>query len=743
MNNFKIVSLRHKDIEGFLYFSYLWPSLFKKLLNMIQLFHRMISAALGISEKQIGHTLDLLEDGATIPFISRYRKEATGGLDEVQIEAIKTHYEKLNETAKLKETIINTISEQGKMTPELQKRIDETWDSTILEDIYLPYKPKRRTRAEVARQKGLEPLATLLMLQREPNPEKRAEAYVKGEVKDAEDALKGARDIIAEQVSEDEQARNTVRFAFSRQAVITAKVVKGKETEADKYRDYFEFSKPLKKCTSHQLLAIRRAEAEGLLKVSISPDDEECVERLERRFVRSNNACGEQVAEAVQDAYKRLLKSSIETEFAAQSKEQADEEAIRVFVQNLRQLLLASPLGQKRVMGIDPGFRTGCKVICLDAQGNLLHNENIYPHAPVHKTAEAVSKIQKMVEAYQIEAIAVGNGTASRETEDFLKHQTFRQDIQVFVVSEQGASIYSASKIARDEFPEYDVTVRGAVSIARRLMDPLAELVKIDPKSIGVGQYQHDVDQTKLKKSLDLTVESCVNLVGVNLNTASSHLLTYISGLGPQLAQNIVNYRAENGAFTSRKQLMKVPRMGAKAFEQCAGFLRIPQAENPLDNTAVHPESYCIVEQMAKDLGCSVAELIASKELRLKIKPEKYLTPTVGMPTLKDILQELEKPGRDPRGPIKIFEFDKNVRTINDLREGMELPGIVGNITNFGAFVDIGIKENGLIHLSQLADRFVSDPNEIVSIHQHVRVRVLSVDMDRKRIALKLVSDAS
>lgn len=708
---------------------------------MIQLFHRMISAALSISEKQIGHTLDLLADGATIPFISRYRKEVTGGLDEVQIEAIKTQYEKLNELAKRKETIVSTINEQGKMTPELQKRIDETWDSTILEDIYLPYKPKRRTRAEVAHQKGLEPLATLLMLQREPNPEKRAEAYVKGEVKDTEDALKGARDIIAEQVSEDGQARNTVRFAFSRQAVITAKVVKGKESEADKYRDYFEFSKPLRKCTSHQLLAIRRAEAEGLLKVSISPDDEECVERLERRFVRSNNACGEQVAEAVQDAYKRLLKSSIETEFAAQSKEQADEEAIRVFVQNLRQLLLASPLGQKRVMGIDPGFRTGCKVVCLDAQGNLLHNENIYPHAPVHKTAEAVSKIQKMIEAYRIEAIAVGNGTASRETEEFLKHQTFRQEIQVFVVSEQGASIYSASKIARDEFPEYDVTVRGAVSIARRLMDPLAELVKIDPKSIGVGQYQHDVDQTKLKKSLDLTVESCVNLVGVNLNTASSHLLTYISGLGPQLAQNIVNYRAENGAFTSRKQLMKVPRMGAKAFEQCAGFLRIPQAKNPLDNTAVHPESYCIVEQMAKDLGCSVAELITSKELRLKIQPEKYLTPTVGMPTLKDILQELEKPGRDPRGPIQIFEFDKNVRTINDLHEGMELPGIVGNITNFGAFVDIGIKENGLIHLSQLADRFVSDPNEIVSIHQHVRVRVLSVDMDRKRIALKLISE--
>lgn len=701
----------------------------------------MISATLGISEKQVAHTLALLEDGATIPFISRYRKEATGGLDEVQIENIKTQYEKLNETAKRKETIIATISEQGKMTPELQKRIDETWDPTLLEDIYLPYKPRRRTRAEVARQKGLEPLATLLLLQREPHPARRAEAYVKGDVKNAEEALKGARDIIAEQVNENEQARNTVRFAFARQAMVVAKVVKGKEAEADKYRDYFDFSKPLKKCTSHQLLAIRRAEAEGLLKVSITPDDDECTERLERRFVRGNNDCGKQVAEAVQDAYKRLLKPSIENEFAAQSKAAADEEAIRVFVQNLRQLLLASPLGQKRVMGIDPGFRTGCKVVCLDAQGNLLHNENIYPHPPVGKTAEAVAKLQKMVEAYRIEAIAVGNGTASRETEEFLKRQTFRTDIQVFVVSEQGASIYSASKIARDEFPEYDVTVRGAVSIARRLMDPLAELVKIDPKSIGVGQYQHDVDQAKLKKSLDQTVESCVNSVGVNLNTASSHLLTYISGLGPQLAQNIVNYRAENGAFTSRKQLLKVPRMGAKAFEQCAGFLRIPQAENPLDNSAVHPESYCIVEQMAKDLGCNVAELIANKELRLKIKPEKYVTSTVGMPTLKDILQELDKPGRDPRGPIKLFEFDSNVRTIDDLREGMELPGIVGNITNFGAFVDIGIKENGLIHLSQLADRFITDPNEVVSIHQQVRVRVLSVDTGRKRIALKLIAD--
>ena len=540
------------------------------------------------------------------------------------------------------------------------------------------------------------------------------------------------------EVSEDERARNAVRNLFARQAVISAKVVKGKDEEAAKYRDYFDFSSPLKRCTSHRLLAIRRAEAEGLLKVSITPDDDECLERLDRQFVRSNNECGRQVAEAVQDAYRRLLKPSIETEFASLSKEQADDEAIRVFAENLRQLLLAPPLGQKRVMGIDPGFRTGCKVVCLDAQGNLVHNENIYPHPPVDKKTEAASKLRKMIEAYKIEAIAIGNGTASRETEEFLKHQRFNRDIQIFIVSEQGASIYSASKIARDEFPDYDVTVRGAVSIGRRLMDPLAELVKIDPKSIGVGQYQHDVDQTKLKKSLDQTVENCVNLVGVNLNTASSHLLTYISGLGPQLAQNIVNYRTENGAFTSRKELMKVPRMGAKAFEQCAGFLRIPQAKNPLDNTAVHPESYCIVEQMAKDLDCSVAELIASRELRLKINPERYLSPTVGMPTLKDILQELDKPGRDPRGPIKIFEFDKNVRTINDLREGMELPGIVGNITNFGAFVDIGIKENGLVHLSQLADRFISDPNEVVSIHQHIRVKVLSIDMDRKRIQLTM-----
>ena len=705
----------------------------------MELFHKMISGLSGISEKQISSTLHLLGEGATIPFISRYRKEATGGLDEVQIEQIKEQHDKLCDIAKRKETILGTITEQGKLTAELEKRINDTWNPTELEDIYLPYKPKRKTRAEAARQKGLEPLATLLLLQRENNLSARAASFVKGEVKDVEDALKGARDIIAEQVNEDERARNAVRNQFSRQAEINAKVVKGKEEEAAKYRDYFDFSEPLKRCTSHRLLAIRRAEAEGLLKVSITPDDEACIERLERQFVRGNNECSEQVSEAAIDAYKRLLNPSLETEFAAQSKEKADDEAIRVFTENLRQLLLAAPLGQKRVLAIDPGFRTGCKVVCLDAQGNLLHNENIYPHPPVGKTGEAASKLRKMVEAYQIEAISIGNGTASRETEDFINQQTFDRQIPVFVVSEQGASIYSASKIARDEFPDYDVTVRGAVSIGRRLMDPLAELVKIDPKSIGVGQYQHDVDQTKLKKALDQTVENCVNLVGVNLNTASSHLLTYISGLGPQLAQNIVNYRAENGAFNSRKELMKVPRMGAKAFEQCAGFLRIPGAKNPLDNTAVHPESYHIVEQMAKDLKCTVNELIADKELRRKINISNYVTPVVGLPTLQDIMQELEKPGRDPRKTIKVFEFDKNVRTIADLREGMILPGIVGNITNFGAFVDIGIKENGLVHLSQLAERYISDPTEIVSIHQHVMVRVMNVDTDRKRIQLSMI----
>ena len=704
-------------------------------------FSQMIATALKLPVHRVENTLKLLQGGATIPFISRYRKEATGGLDEVQIGDIHTRYEKLCELAKRKETVLSTIEEQGKLTDTLRERISNCWDATELEDIYLPFKPKRKTRAEAARQKGLEPLAMLLLMQRENNLSARVRQFVKGDVKDEEDALKGARDIIAEQVNEDERARNLIRNQFNRQAMITSKVVKGKEKEeaALKYRDYFDFSEPLKKCTSHRLLAIRRGEAEGILKVSITPDDESaCTERLERQYVHGNGECSAQVAEAVNDAYKRLLKPAIETEFSALSKEKADEEAIRVFAENIRQLLLAPPLGQKRTMGIDPGYRTGCKVVCLDAQGTLLHNEAIYPHPPKSETALAGRKLVKLVEQYKIEAIAIGNGTASRETERFVTSQRYDREVQVFVVSEDGASIYSASKIARDEFPEYDVTVRGAVSIGRRLMDPLAELVKIDAKSIGVGQYQHDVDQSKLKASLDQTVESCVNLVGVNVNTASKHLLTYVSGLGPTLAQNIVDYRTENGAFHSRKELLKVPRMGAKAFEQCAGFLRIPQADNPLDNSAVHPESYAIVEKMAKDLKCSVADLIKNKELRSQIDIKNYVTDTVGLPTLTDILQELDKPGRDPRQKIQVFEFDKNVQTIDDLQEGMELPGIINNITNFGCFVDIGIKENGLVHISQLADKFVSDPTTVVSMHQHVRVRVLSIDHERKRIQLTM-----
>ena len=702
-------------------------------------FSQMIAAELKLPAHRIANTLKLLQGGATIPFISRYRKEATGGLDEVQIGDIQTRYEKLCELSKRKETVLSTIEEQGKLTPELKARISACWNATELEDIYLPFKPKRKTRAEAARAKGLEPLALLLMMQKENNLAAKVRNFVKGEVKDEEDALKGARDILAEQISEDERSRNLMRNQFQRQALIQSKVVKGKEAEeaSAKYRDYFDFCEPLKKCSSHRLLALRRGESEGVLKVSIFPEDEDmCNERLQRLFVRANNECAHQVEEALTDGYKRLLKPAIETEFAALSKEKADEEAIRVFAENLRQLLLAPPLGQKRVMGIDPGFRTGCKVVCLDAQGTLLHNEAIYPHPPKSEYAQAARKIVKLVEQYKIEAIA--NGTASRETEQFVTSQRYDREVQVFVVSEDGASIYSASKTAREEFPDYDVTVRGAVSIGRRLMDPLAELVKIDAKSIGVGQYQHDVDQTKLKASLDQTVESCVNLVGVNVNTASKHLLTYVSGLGPTLAQNIVDYRTENGPFESRRQLLKVPRMGAKAYEQCAGFLRIPQAKNPLDNSAVHPESYPIVEQMAKDLNCTVADLIKDKELRSKIDLKKYVTDTVGLPTLTDILQELDKPGRDPRQKIQVFEFDKNVRTLDDLQEGMELPGIVTNITNFGCFVDIGIKENGLVHVSQLADRFVSNPADVVRIHQHVRVKVMSIDHERKRIQLTM-----
>lgn len=704
-------------------------------------FSQMIAAELKLPAHRIANTLKLLQGGATIPFISRYRKEATGGLDEVQIGDIQTRYEKLCELSKRKETVLSTIEEQGKLTPELKARISACWNTTELEDIYLPFKPKRKTRAEAARAKGLEPLALLLMMQKENNLAAKVRNFVKGEVKDEEDALKGARDILAEQISEDERSRNLMRNQFQRQALIQSKVVKGKEAEeaSAKYRDYFDFCEPLKKCSSHRLLALRRGESEGVLKVSIFPEDEDmCNERLQRLFVRANNECAHQVEEALTDAYKRLLKPAIETEFAALSKEKADEEAIRVFAENLRQLLLAPPLGQKRVMGIDPGFRTGCKVVCLDAQGTLLHNEAIYPHPPKSEYAQAARKIVKLVEQYKIEAIAIGNGTASRETEQFVTSQRYDREVQVFVVSEDGASIYSASKTAREEFPDYDVTVRGAVSIGRRLMDPLAELVKIDAKSIGVGQYQHDVDQTKLKASLDQTVESCVNLVGVNVNTASKHLLTYVSGLGPTLAQNIVDYRTENGPFESRRQLLKVPRMGAKAYEQCAGFLRIPQAKNPLDNSAVHPESYPIVEQMAKDLNCTVADLIKDKELRGKIDLKKYVTDTIGLPTLTDILQELDKPGRDPRQKIQVFEFDKNVRTLDDLQEGMELPGIVTNITNFGCFVDIGIKENGLVHVSQLADRFVSNPADVVRIHQHVRVKVMSIDHERKRIQLTM-----
>ena len=699
---------------------------------------QLIAKAVGITPTQVNHTLELLNGGSTVPFISRYRKEATGGLDEVQIEAIQSHYQRLTELSKRKEFVLQTIGEQGKLTPELKQRIEDTWDATLLEDLYLPYKPKRKTWAEIARQRGLDPLATLLLTQREPNPLRAATRYVKGEVKDADEALKGARDIIAEQVSENEKSRQQVRNQFARQAILSAKVIKGKEAEAANYRDYFDCSEPLKRCSSHRLLAMRRGEAEGLLRVTISPEDSRCIEQLARYYVRVNSESSLQVQEAVEDAYKRLLKPSMENEFAALSKQQADDEAIRLFAQNLRQLLLAPPLGQLRVMGIDPGFRTGCKVVCLDAQGNLLHNENIYPHPPVSKGKEAAASLMKMIEAYRIEAIAIGNGTAGRETEEFIKRLTFHHDVRVFVVSEQGASIYSASPLARKEFPDYDVTVRGAVSIARRLMDPLAELVKIDPKSIGVGQYQHDVDQSKLKQALDSTVEHCVNLVGVNLNTASSHLLSYVSGLGPTLAQNIVEYRAEHGPFASRHELLQVPRMGAKTFEQCAGFLRIAQGKHPLDNTAVHPERYALVEQMARDLQCTIPQLIADSQLRRRIDLKRYCSSTVGMPTLNDIMQELEKPGRDPRGGVSDLAFDSHVRTLDDLREGMELPGIVNNITDFGAFVDIGIKESGLVHLSQLADRYIKHPSEVVSIHQQVRVRVVGIDHDRKRIALSM-----
>ena len=725
------------------------------------IFAKLIAQQLNLQERAVDNTLALLDEGCTIPFISRYRKERTGGLDEVQIAAISNQYERYKEIQKRKETVVKTITDLDKMTPELEKRIANCWDATELEDIYLPYKPKRRTRAQVAREQGLEPLAMILLQQRERDPERAANSQllILNSQLSVEDALKGAQDIIAEMVSEDERSRQQLRGAFRRQAVISSKVVKAKadSEEAAKYSDYFDWSEPLKRCSSHRLLAMRRGESEGILRITISPDDDECIERLQRHYVYGNTPCGKLVAEAVEDGYKRLLKPSIETEFAALSKEKADEEAIRVFAENLRQLLLGAPLGQKRVMGIDPGFRTGCKVVCLDAQGNLLHHEAIFPHPPVNKRMEAAMSIQKMMKKYQIEAISIGNGTASRETNNFIKDVLAgRYDIspsrptpskvggdlqsppQVFTVSEDGASVYSASKIARDEFPDEDVTVRGAVSIGRRLMDPLAELVKIDPKSIGVGQYQHDVDQTKLKTSLDQTVESCVNNVGVNLNTASQHLLMYVSGLGPTLAKNIVDYRKDNGAFTSRAQLKKVPRLGPAAFQQCAGFLRIPGAKNPLDNSAVHPESYAIVEQMAKDQECTVADLINNKEKREAIDIKRYVTAEVGIPTLTDIMKELEKPGRDPRQQIEEFEFDARVNTIDDLVEGMELPGIVTNITNFGAFVDIGVHQDGLVHISQMANRRIAHPTDVVKLHQHIRVRVIEVDRRRNRISLSM-----
>lgn len=707
---------------------------------MKSIFATLISKQLNISLKQVEAVLGLLEDGCTIPFISRYRKEATGGLDEVQISSISDLQDKLVELEKRKVTIISTIDEQGNLTADLQKRIEDCWNSTELEDIYLPYKPKRRTRAQVAREKGLEPLAKFIMSQHPGDVGHQAMQYIDKEkgVESTEEAIKGAQDIIAEEINENERARNTVRKNFSFDAVITSKLVKGKEEEGQKYRDYFDFSEKLSKCASHRLLAMRRGEAEGFLKVSISGDDSLCMERLTRSFVKGNSEASMLVADAIADSFKRLLKPSIETEYAQMSKEKADEEAIRIFVRNLEQLLMSAPLGQKRVLALDPGFRTGCKVVCLDAEGNLLHHDVIYPHPPKSQFIDSMDKIDSLVKKYKIEAISIGNGTASRETEDFVKGLGL--NIPVFVVSEDGASIYSASKVAREEFPDEDVTVRGAVSIGRRLMDPLAELVKIDPNSIGVGQYQKDVNQSELRKSLDQTVISCVNKVGVNINTASKHLLTYISGLGPTLAQNIVDYRAEKGAFKSRKEIMKVPRMGEKAFQQAAGFLRVSGGSNPLDNSAVHPESYWVVEKMAKDQGCQVSDLIGpqGKAKRDQIDIKRYVTDQVGLLTLEDIFKELDKPGRDPREKLEEFAFSSEIKTLEDVQEGMVVPGIVTNITNFGAFVDIGVHTQGLVHVSEMANKFVKDPNTVVSLHQHVTVRVKEVDLKRNRLSLSM-----
>jgi Transcriptional accessory protein len=697
----------------------------------------LIAGRLGLHEWQVENTIRLLDDGATIPFISRYRKEMTGSLDEVKLMLIKEEYERLKDLDARKESVIHSIEEQEKMTPELLQRIETAVTMAELEDIYLPYRPKRRTRATIAREKGLEPLAEIIFRQQETAPAHKAEEYLSDAVKDVEEALAGACDIIAEWISEDEASRKKMRYLYDKEAVIYSKVVKGKETEGIKFSDYYEWSEPLKKCPSHRLLAMRRGEEEGFLKLSIEPDEHNAIDLLNGLFIKSKNESSSLVEGAIKESWKRLLSSSMETEFSNISKEKADEEAIRVFVDNLRQLLLSSPLGEKNVLAIDPGFRSGCKIVCLDRQGNLVHNEAIYPHPPQNQTALSIKKILSLVNAYKIEAIAIGNGTASRETEDFIKWVKFENDIQVFVVSEAGASIYSASKVARDEFPDYDVTVRGAVSIGRRLMDPLAELVKIDPQSIGVGQYQHDVDQQKLQNALDEVVMSCVNAVGVEVNTASSHLLRYVSGLGPQLAQNVIDYRTENGPFKSRKELLKVKRMGPKAFEQSAGFLRIGNAENPLDSSAVHPESYHVVEKMSRDAGCDVKELMGNEAKRKEINLEKYITPVTGLPTLKDIMDELNKPGRDPRSKIKEFRF-ADVHNMEDLTEGMVVPGIVTNVTKFGAFVDIGIKQDGLVHISNLSKTYVQDPSSVVKLNQHVMVKVLSVDLERKRIQLSM-----
>ena len=692
----------------------------------------------GFESRYIKNLLGLLDEGATIPFISRYRKEMTGSMDEVQVGQVREIYEQFKELEKRKKTVLENIEQQEKLTPELRRQIEHCTDLRELEDIYLPYKPKKQTRASKAKAKGLEPLAAMLMKQDNGDVWDKAARFVKNDVENEEEALQGARDIIAEWVSENDRARNTVRRSFDRMAVVKAKVVKGKEEEGEKFTDYFDYSEPLRRIPSHRMLAIRRGEAEGILKVAIEIPEEETIESLERIFVKGRNESAEQVTMAVKDGYKRLLLSSIETEYLQSGKQKADEEAIKVFAENLRQLLLAPPLGNRRVLGIDPGFRTGCKVVCLDETGNLVHNETIYPHPPQNEVKQAANKITNLVNSYRIEAIAIGNGTAGRETERFIQSLRYDRDIQVFVVSESGASIYSASKIARDEFPQYDVTVRGAVSIGRRLMDPLAELVKIDPKSIGVGQYQHDVDQSKLKESLDRGVESCVNRVGVNVNTASKYLLTYVSGLGPTLAENVVTYIKENGAFRSRSELKKVKRMGEKAFEQCAGFLRIEGAENPLDNSSVHPESYAVAERMAKDLGISLKSLIGNEEACNKIELSRYVNDRIGLPTLKDIVDELKKPGRDPRSVAKVFSFADNIHTIDDLEIGMVVPGIVTNLTNFGAFVDIGVKQDGLVHISEIADKYISNPADVLSLNQHVSVKIVQVDKVRKRIGLSI-----